>query len=131
MTDEQLAQYLRRLYRLMTLFAVLGSIWYFRFQGPLTALGFLLGVLGSFANLWLFTWLSRAMAPGDAPRNPWRSGAFIGRYLILFAIGYVIVKGLGVSPLPVVLGLFASTAGVLASALLEIIQGLFQRGSSR
>jgi hypothetical protein len=114
----------------MTLFAVIGSVWYVRFQGALPALCFLLGVLGSFGNLWLFNWLSRAMA-GDAARKPWQGGAFISRYLVLFAMGYVIVKGLGVSPLPVVFGLFASTAAVLASATFEIIQTLLHRGQTR
>lgn len=109
----------------MTLFAVIGAISYFRIDGPLAALGFLLGVLGSFGNLWLFNWLSRAMAPDANGRKPWQAGAFIARYLILFAMGYVIVKGLGVSPLPVVLGLFASTAAVLALGVFEIIQSLF------
>lgn len=127
MTEKDLGQYLRRLYRTMTAFAVIGSVCYVRFEGPRSALGFLLGVLGSFGNLWLFNWLSRAMSPGDAPRKPWQSGAFVGRYLVLFTIGYVIVKGLGVSPLPVVFGLFASTAAVLALATVEIIQTLFQR----
>lgn len=128
MTDEELSRYLRRLYRIMTVYAAAGSIWYFRVQGPLPALGFLLGVLGSFGNLWLFNWLSRAMGPGENNQKPWQAGAFIGRYLLLFAIGYVIVKGLGVSPLPVVFGLFASTAAVLASAVFEISQSLFRRG---
>ena len=127
MTNEELSRYLQRLYRLMTLFGVIGAICYFRLEGPLPALGFLLGVLGSFGNLWLFNWLSRAMAAVDSPRKSWQSGTFVGRYLILFAMGYVIVKGLGVSPLPVVLGLFASTAAVLASALVEIVQTLFRR----
>lgn len=130
MTDEELSRYLRRLYRLMTLFAVIGSVCYVALQRPLSALGFLLGVLGSFGNLWLFNWLSRAMAAGDGPRKAWQSGAFVSRYLILFALGYVIVKGLGVSPLPVVFGLFASTAAVIVSATFEIIGTLFRRGGT-
>jgi hypothetical protein len=131
LTDEELSRYLRRLYRIMTLYAAAGSVWYLRAQGPLPALGFLLGVLGSFGNLWLFNWLSRAMAPGESTQKPWQAGAFIGRYALLFTIGYVIVKGLGVSPLPVVLGLFASTAAVLAAAVFEMGQGLFRRGQFR
>lgn len=128
MTEEELSRYLRRLYRIMTVFAVIGCVWYLRVQGSLPALGFLLGVLGSFGNLWLFNWLSRAMGPDEGARKPWQAGTFIGRYLILFSIGYVIVKGLGVSPLPVVFGLFASTAAVLISAVLEIVQSLLRRG---
>ncbi len=128
MTEQELRRYLHRLYRLMILFAAVGFAWYFRQQGSAAALGFVFGVLGSFGNLWLFNWLSRAMGPGDAARKPWQAGAFVGRYLLLFTMGYVIVKGLGVSPLPVVLGLFASTAAILASAIFEIIQTLFRKG---
>jgi hypothetical protein len=131
LTDQELRRYLRRLYRLMLLFAVLGAGWYGWTQGPWPTLGFLLGVLGSFGNLWLFNWLSRAMAPGYNQRKAWQSSAFVGRYLVLFALGYVIVMGLGVSPLPVVFGLFASTAAVLASSVFEIIVGLFRPESLR
>jgi len=88
-------------------------------------LAFFLGALGSFGNLWLFHWLSRAIAPGESSRKPWQAGAFIGRYLILFTLGYVIVKGLGVNPLPVVFGLFASTAAILFSSAVEIVQSRF------
>lgn len=130
MTDAELSRYLERLYRLMALYGALGFSWYWLMQGIAPALGFVLGTLGSFGNLWLFNWLSRAMAPAAAEsgRKPWQAGAFLGRYALLFAIGYVIVKGLGVSPLPVVLGLFASTAAVLTAAAIEIIHSLFQRG---
>lgn len=131
MTDEDLNRSLARLYRLMVLFAGIGFIWCFHLEGLLPAIGFLLGVVGSFGNLWLFSWLSRAMGPGEGNRKPWQAGTFISRYFLLFAAGYVIVKGLGVSPLPVVFGLFASTAAILISATFEIIQGLFTRGGTR
>ena len=41
-------------------------------------------------------------------------------HLILFAAGYVIVRALDVSQLPVVFGLFASNAAVLLSSVLEL-----------
>lgn len=115
----------RRLYRLTALFGLFGFLAYFWFQGALPALGFLLGAAISFGNLWLFNWLADAMASPDSPRRPWQAGAFVGRYLVLFAGGYVIVKALGVNPLPVVLGLFASTAAVLLSITTELLQNLF------
>ena len=58
----------------------------------------------------------------------WQAGAFAGRYLIFFAAGYVIVKALDVSPLPVVFGLFASTAAVLLSSVLELFGSFSGRG---
>ena len=116
------------MYWLMGSFAILGFIWYLGHQGAKPGLAFLLGVLGSFGNLWLFNWITGAIAPGHAARKPWRAGAFVLRYLILFAVGYVIVEALDVSPLPVVFGLFASTAAVMASATIDIVQSLFGAG---
>jgi ATP synthase I chain len=115
---------LRRLYLLTAMVAILGFVWYFARQGPRSALGFLLGAAISFGNLWLFDWLARAIAPAGAPPKPWKAGAFVGRYLILFTAGYVIVNALGVNPLPVVLGLFASTAAVLVAITLELFENL-------
>jgi hypothetical protein len=114
----------RQLYRYTALIGLLGFVWYFRMEGPRPAVGFLLGAAISFGNLWLFHWLSRAIAPADSPRKPWQAGAFLGRYLILFTAGYVIVNALGVNPLAVVLGLFASTAAVLLSSAIELLQSL-------
>jgi hypothetical protein len=114
-----------RLYRLTALFGVFGFVSYFWLEGTRSAFGFLLGAVISFGNLWLFNWLAKAIASPDSPRRPWQAGAFVARYLILFTAGYVIVKGLGVNPLPVVLGLFASTAAVLLSITTELVLSLF------
>ena len=113
-----------RLYLLTGLVGAIGFVWYFLMQGPAPAAGFLLGAVGSFGNLWLFDWLSRAIAPGTASRKPWQAGVFVTRYLLLFAAGYVIVNALDVNPLPVILGLFASTAAVLTSSILELVSSL-------
>jgi hypothetical protein len=111
----------RQLYLLTVAVGVLGAIAFLVPYGIRPALAFLLGAAVSLGNLWLFSWLARAIEPGDRQQKPWEAGAFIGRYLILFTFGYVIVKSLGVSPLPVVLGLFASTAAVLLSSMLELV----------
>jgi ATP synthase I chain len=114
----------RQLYRYTALIGVLGFVWYFRMEGPRPAVAFLLGAAISFGNLWLFHWLATVIAPSDSPRKPWQAGAFLARYLILFTAGYVIVNALGVNPLAVVLGLFASTAAVLLSSAIELLQSL-------
>ena len=88
-------------------------------------MAFLLGAAISFGNLWLFERLANAISAADSPRRQWQAGAFVGRYLILFAAGYVIVNALGANPLPVVLGLFASTAAVLFSITTELLLALF------
>jgi len=115
----------QRLYALSLAFGVIGFVLYWALVGFIPALAFLLGALGSFGNLWLFHWLAHAMEPGSTSRKPWQAGAFVGRYIILFALGYAIVKALDVNPLPVVFGLFASTAAVLFSSAVELVQGLF------
>lgn len=117
------------LYRLTILFGILGAAAFAWLQGPAEGLAFALGALGSFGNLWLFHRLSFSIAPGEASSKPWQASAFVARYFVLFAAGYVIVKGLGVNPLPVVLGLFASTAAILASSIVELLQNLLSRSA--
>lgn len=117
---------IQRLYFLTLAFGLIGFVLYWWAQGFIPALAFLLGTLVSLGNLWLFHWLARAIEPGTRSQKPWQAGAFIGRYIILFALGYVIVKGLNVNPLPVVFGLFASTAAVISSSAVDIIQSFFK-----
>ena len=115
----------RALYRLTVLAAIAGTLFFLVRTGPRNGLAFLLGAAISLGNLWLFDRLARSIEPREAeassPRKTWQAGAFVTRYLIFFAAGYAIVKVLDVSPLPVVLGLFASTAAVLLSSLGELL----------
>lgn len=120
---------MKRLYRLTAGFAVLGAICEWVAAGPRDAVGFLLGALGSIANLWTFDFLSGAIAPGERKIKPWPASLFVGRYIILVAAGYATVKTLDVRPLAVLLGLLVSTAAALTSAILDLIQGLFERRS--
>lgn len=129
MTDQDLNQSLRRLYWLTASFGMIGFVSYFWAQGPRSAFGFLLGAVSSFGNLYLFVWLSRAISPGATARRPWKAGAFVGRYVVLVTLGYVIVNALSVNALAVILGLFSSTAAVLLSSTIEIVQGF--SGSKR
>jgi hypothetical protein len=130
-TDQDLHGSLRRLYYLTTLFGLIGFVSYFWLKGPAPALSFALGALGSFGNLWLFAWLSRAIAPGgDKPPKPWKATLFMMRFGVLLLLGYVIVKSLGVNGLALILGLLVSAAAVLASSTLELLQSLRRNGSS-
>jgi hypothetical protein len=117
----------RRLYIVTAAFAGIGFVWQFVAAGPRSALGFLIGALGSLGNLWLFDWLSRAIAPGEKQRKPWQASLFVGRYIVLIAVGYATVNALGVNPLAVLLGLLISTAAAIASALFDVLASL--RGS--
>lgn len=120
MTEVELQRSLRRLYRLTAVFTAAGFAWYAAHSDTRDALGFLIGAVGSFGNLWVFNWLSRSIAPGDRKHKPWTAGLFIGRYAGLWLVGYGTVKLLGVGPLPVLLGLLASTAAVLVSSLVDL-----------
>jgi hypothetical protein len=111
-----------QLYRWTLLIGLAGTLAYLFYGAFRPALAFALGSAVSFLNLWLFDRLARGIAPGQGSKKPWQAGAFAARYLIFFAAGYVIVKALDVSPLPVVFGLFASTAAVLLSSVLELFE---------
>ncbi|HMF75818.1 MAG TPA: ATP synthase subunit I [Bryobacteraceae bacterium] len=123
MTEEEAVFSVRQLYWLTTGFGVLGFLCYLTLQGARPAFAFLLGALGAAGNLWLFERMTRGIAPGDQSKKPAQAGAFAIRYVLLFSLGYVIVKSLGVNPLAVILGLLASTAAVLTSSLVELAQG--------
>jgi hypothetical protein len=127
MTEQDLHGSLRRLYWFMGLFGAIGFVSYFGVEGPKPALSFALGALGSFGNFWLFVWLTRAIAPGDHPRKPWKAGLFVMRYAVLLLLGYVIVKALSVNGLAVILGLLVSTIAVLASLPFEIFGRLVKK----
>ena len=129
MTSYDADRSVRRLYWLTASFGIIGFVSYFWVLGSRSAFGFLLGAAGSFGNLWLFEWLARSIAPSDAPRQSWKATAFVGRYLLLFTFGYVIVKALEVNPLAVALGLLASTAAVLLSSIVELVQSVSRRGA--
>lgn len=117
---------IERLYVLTLAFGLIGFGVYWWAQGFTAGLALFLGSLVSLGNLWLFNWLARSMEPGITARKPWQAGAFVGRYIILFALGIVIIKALSINPLPVVFGLFASTAAVLLSSVIELAQSLFR-----
>ncbi len=123
---------IRRLYLLTDLFGVAGFVALWPAQGFRIAFAFLLGNLASHGNLYLLSYLTRAISPsGSDPKKPWEARTFITRYrLLLFAAGYAIVKTLNVNPLAVILGLFASTAAVIVSIVFELFQSLFTRSTT-
>ncbi|MBV8810850.1 MAG: ATP synthase subunit I [Acidobacteriaceae bacterium] len=125
MTEDNTTISVRRMYGLTSVYGVIGFLCYLALQGLRPAIGFALGAAGSLGNLWVFERLSAGLAPGKE-RKPWQAGAYVTRYLILFGGGYVIVKSLGVNPLPVILGLLASTAAVLTSLIIELVISLFR-----
>lgn len=122
MTNEEFLASMRRLYLFTAVFAMAGAIAYLARGERLDAIALLIGAAGAFGNLWLFNWLSRSIAPGDRRHKPWGAGLFIGRYAGFLLVGYATVKTLNVSPLPVLFGLLASTAAVLAISVVDLIR---------
>jgi len=120
----------RLVYQLTILLGVIGFVSYLAVQGIGPAVGFAFGAACSVGNLWFFEWLTRAIAPGETRRKPWKPALFILRYLVLLASGYAIVKLLGVNALTVIWGLLTSTAAVLLALIAELFQSLFRRASS-
>ena len=133
MTEPEAVLFVRRIYLLALGFGVFGSVSYFSIQGWRPALGFALGALGSFGNLWLYERITRSIQPSPADparKNGWQGLVLIGRYFIMIAVAYAIVKTLGVNALAVILGLLTSTAAVLTSTVIELLQSFFVNRSS-
>jgi hypothetical protein len=133
MTESEAAFIVRRIYWLALGFGLIGFVIYFALQGWRPAFAFGLGALGSTGNLWIFEKLTRSIEPApdaEPPKNPWQAGIFVIRYILLLMVGYAIVKALGVNALAVILGLLASTAAVLTSTIIELLQSLFVSRSS-
>jgi hypothetical protein len=134
LTESDAAQFVRRIYLLALGFALVGFVAYFGLQGWRPAVGFALGALGSFGNLWLYERLTHRIEPvqaGQSPRKPWEAGIFITRYLVMILVAYAIVKTLGVNALAVILGLLTSTAAVLTSSVIEVLQSYLVSRSSQ
>ena len=133
MTEPEAALFLRRLYWSNLGFGLLGFALYFVQQGWRSAAGFALGALGSIGNLWLYEKLTRSIEPAAAdepPKKPWHAGVFFVRYVVMILVAYAIVKALGVNALAVILGLLTSTAAVVTSTIVELLESFFVSRSS-
>jgi ATP synthase I chain len=133
MTELQAEFVVRRIYWLVLAFGIIGFVAYFTLDGWRPAVGFALGALGSFGNLWLYerlTHLIEPAAPGEPPKKPWQTGVFITRYVVMILLAYAIVNTLGVNALAVILGLLTNSAAVLTSSLIEVFESFFVSRSS-
>lgn len=109
-------------------FTALGLVLYAMLRGPRVAAAFAVAAAASFVNLWFFNWLSGSIAPqperdlGESRKKRWPASLFIGRYAGLWLVGYATLKTLGVSAVPVLLGLLATTAALLVSSIIDAIR---------
>jgi hypothetical protein len=133
MTEPEAGLIVRRIYWLALGFAVIGFVANFSLQGGRAAAGFALGALASVGNLWLFERLTHSIEPapvGKPAKKPLQAGIFVIRYIVMILVGYAIVKSLDVNVLAVIFGLLTSTAAVVASTILELLQSYFVSRSS-
>lgn len=116
---------LARIVRIGAALGVIGTIAVWIRLGPRTAVGFLAGALLSLLNFYGLRRVVDALSPtaaNPAPRAGMRASPIFWtfRYVFFAGIGYVIVKGLGISLMPILAGLFVVAAAIIVEILYEI-----------
>ena len=107
--------------RLALIVAAIGALGVLVWRGPREAGGFLVGA--AFSLLSLHSWARIAETAGAGRRPALASGIFLALRFVLIALGvYVIVSVLGVTPVPVIVGLLVSFAAVI----LELLYGILK-----
>lgn len=120
MRDIDYARSTRRLYWLTFVIATAGSVVAWVLGGWPSAAGFALGGIASLVNLWMWEAIANGLSGAKSKKSMAAGGLFAGRFLALFAFGYVIVRALNVQPLAAVVGLLSASFAVLAEILLEL-----------
>ena len=97
------------------------------FAGLMFAEGFLFGAALAGVNQWILRLMVARMAPADPVRRPGLANVtamVVGsRYLLLAAIGSVIVKYSGVSVISLLTGCFVALAALILDFLYELKYG--------
>jgi ATP synthase I chain len=109
-----------RIIRIGAALGIAGTIVVWIRYGPSTAVGFLAGTLLSLLN---FHGLRRVADGLSGRRDAGFRGSpmfWVFRYVLFAAIGYVIVKILGISLMPILAGLFVAAAAIIVEILYEI-----------
>ena len=120
MGDIDYIQSTRRLYWLTFVIAVTGSFVAWALWGKGAGGGFALGGMASLVNLWMWEAIANGLAGAKSKKSVVAGGLFAGRFLALFAFGYVIVRALNVQPLAAIVGLLSASFAVLVEILLEL-----------
>lgn len=120
MKDIDYTRGTRRLYWLTFVIVATGSFAAWGIWGRSAGGGFALGGIASLANLWMWETIASGLS-GRPSRKSLAAGAFFaGRFLALFAFGYVIVRALNVQPLAAIAGLLSASLAVIAEILVEL-----------
>lgn len=95
------------------------------FAGWQFAEGFLFGALLAAMNQWILRRMVTGMMPGSGQRTLAGVTAVVvgSRYLLLGAVGYVIVKYSGVSVISLLTGCFVALAALILDFLYELRYG--------
>jgi hypothetical protein len=98
-----------------------GAVFVLTRWGPKDSLGFLTGA--GLSLLSYQSWLRLAGSLGESGTAPPAGSALflVLRYFLIAALIYVIVRGLGTSPAPLIVGLLVSFAAVVLALLSEFV----------
>ncbi len=121
LADIDYGQATRRLFWLTCGIGLTGSLVAWWVGGNPAGGGFLIGSAASLVNLWIWHAIAKGLSGGEEKPSRTMAGLFAGRFLALFALGYVMLRTLNVQPLAMVLGLFVSALAVIAEILLELV----------
>ncbi|HXE11184.1 MAG TPA: ATP synthase subunit I [Bryobacteraceae bacterium] len=121
--DIDYAQATRRLFWLTGLVGFVGSLVALVMWGGPSGLGFAIGSAASLANLWMWYAITLRLSGDSGRRSNLGSVFFAGKFLALFALGYVILKTLNIEPLAAILGLFSSVLAVIGEIAIELVIG--------
>jgi|SRR5271157_628402 len=121
-TDIDYQRATQRLFRITVAIVVAGLVVAGLWRGLPAAFGFGIGGSVSLASLWLWHRVAMKISPAREPKKAGPSAFFlVGRFLVVLASGYVIVRTLDVNVIAALAGLFASAAAVVAEMLFELI----------
>jgi hypothetical protein len=120
MNDIDYMQSTRRLYWLTFVIGVTGTFLTWALWGKSAGTGFALGGTASLANLWMWDAIASGLSGRPSRKSVAAGALFAGRFLALFALGYVIVRALNVQPLAAVAGLLSASLAVVVEILIEL-----------
>jgi hypothetical protein len=115
----------RRLFWISCAIALGGTLSSWGMWGKSTGGGFAIGSTASLANLWIWHAIARGLSSEGKP-SKLAPTLFVGRFLALFAIGYVILRTLNVQPLAVVLGLLTTALAAVTEILVQLTASLMR-----
>jgi len=118
--DIDYSQSTKRLFRWTVCIGVSGIVISFAVWGKRTGYGFGIGALAALVNLWVWDAVAESLSGKPGKRSTMAGALFAGRFLALFAFGYVIVSYLDVSPFAALIGLFTGAAAILAEIIFEL-----------